>query len=297
MCRVIGFCGALGQLYVRHLVSLPEQPVHQKNLLRNDGRNETEHPRPNRAIIAIRIAESRLRGLAVNSDIAQQIWVFVGKLLVEGGGTAAIAYGLLRYFGKNWIEHRLAKELESTKSELSVLAARRMKLHDREHALFPELWSRLNKVLASLDRVVLSLRQIPPFGRFTDSDIEAWIGRSDLSDDERRYFTSEKNKEYAYNRILDARDLNEAQKDYIEFHNHLQDSRIFLSPEIKGKLDEIDKSAGRALTARKMDWSGLGRGSGKDFLLEAADTLDEKVKPLMSEIELLVQGRLFPEVK
>ena len=81
----------------------------------------------------------------------------------------------------------------------------------------------------------------------------------------------------------------------VAFHTYLQDNRIFLEPDIKDKLGEIDKLIRRSLVAKKMDWNGYGRGSGKDFLLEALNTLDEQVRPLMLEIELLVQANLFPD--
>ena len=169
-------------------------------------------------------------------------------------------------------------------------------MHDREHVVFPELWSRLNKVLTSLDRVVISMRQIPDFKRFTPSGLASWVECSDLTDDERSYFTSEQFKDQAYIRILDRRDLLEARGDFVAFHTYLQDSRIFLSPDIKGKLDEIDKSISRSLTAKEMDWGGYGRGSGKDFLMVAMDTLDEKVKPLMVEIDSRFKRNCSPKL-
>lgn len=231
----------------------------------------------------------------MTTDTGQQIWSFVGRIITAGGGGAVVAYAIFRVLGKGWIEHQFARELEVAKSEISILSARRLKLHDREHVVFPGLWSRLNKVFVSLHRAVVSVRHVPEFQQMTPSDLDSWVNSSDLSEDEKSYFNSEKDKGRAYGRILDWRDLNRAKRDFFKFQKYLRDNRIFLNPEVKDKLDEIDKLINASLVAREMDWKRLGRGTGKDFLSEAWDTLDKQVKPLMGEIESLVQARLFPD--
>ena len=231
----------------------------------------------------------------MTADIGQQFFGLVGQLVAAGGGGAVIAFVIFRFLGKNWIEHQFANRLEATKSEISILAARRLKLHDREYVVFPELWCRLNKVVNSLNQAVISFHMIPNFGRFTADELDSWLSSSDLSEDERSHFNSETDKTRAYSRILGLRDLNGAHKDFVAFHTYLQDNRIFLSPDVKDKLGEIDKSISGSLVAKKMDSGGYGVGSEKSYLLEAVDTLEQQVKPLMVEVELLVQARLFPE--
>ena len=129
-----------------------------------------------------------------------------------------------------------------------------------------------------------------------DADLNDWLNRSDLSDDEKSYFTEERDKGSAYGKILDWRDIREARKDFGEFHSNLQSNRIFLSPDIKEKLDQVDRLIRESLTAKWMDWKGYG-GVDKDHLLEALDKFNEQVKPLKVEIESLVQARLFPEIR
>jgi hypothetical protein len=127
------------------------------------------------------------------------------------------------------------------------------------------------------------------------TDLDSWVSRSDLLDHEKAYFNSERDKGRAYCRILDLRDLNKAKGDFYEFHTYLQENRIFLSPEVKDKLTEIDNFMRESLIAKEIDWQGIGHGTGRNYLIEALDTLDKQVKPLMGEIESLVQAKLFPE--
>lgn len=223
------------------------------------------------------------------------IFSWFGQLITAGGGGALVAYGLFKILGKGWIENLLAKDLEVAKSEISLLAARKMKLHDREYVVFPEVWAKLNKAFASLGNALFSFREIPDLGRLSEEELQTWVDRSDLSDDEKGYLTGEKDKFRAYSRILDWRCLLQANRDFVDFHTHLQANRIFLSPEIKEKLDQIGSLLREAWVAKKMDWDGHKLNEGKSFLREAYEKYDKQARPIMTEIEALVQGKLFPQ--
>lgn len=224
------------------------------------------------------------------------VFSWVGQLFAAGGGGAVVAYTLFRFFGKSWIENQLAKDLELAKAEISLLAARKMQLHEREYVVFPEVWAKLNAAFASLGKAVISFREIPDLSRMSDAEVKSWLDRSDLADDERRYFEGEADKTKAYNRILDWRSLIDANKDFIEFDNILQSNRIFLEPEIKEKLDHIGALLRAAWVAKKMDWDGHKMiDDSRSFLSEAYEKYDKEAKPIMKEIEELVQGRIFPD--
>jgi len=223
------------------------------------------------------------------------IFSWLGQLIAAGGGGAIVAYAVFKFLGKSWIENQLAKDLEVAKSEISLLAARKMRLHDREYVVFPEVWGKLNKASASLGKAVMSFREIPFFGRMSEDELRAWVERSDLSESEREYLLGEEDRTRAYNRIMDLRCLHEAHRDFVDFHTYLQCNRIFLSPEIKEKLDQIGGLLHEAWVAKKMDSDGHKLSEGKSFLREAYEKYDKQAKPIMTEIETLVQGKLFPE--
>jgi len=213
--------------------------------------------------------------------------------LLSGGSGAAIATGLFNLYGKSWLENRFARSLEEAKSELLVLSTRRLKLHDKEFEVFPLIWNSLNQAVSSLDVAVISFRMIPNFYKLKDAALDEWLNNSGLSASERKYFTEQSDKGKAYGEILDRRDVAKAIEDFASFHKLLLNNRIFLSPDIKHKLDKIDSSIRSSLTSKRMDFEGYS--NSKKFLLESVDILTNKVKPLMEEIELLVQAKLFPE--
>jgi hypothetical protein len=223
-----------------------------------------------------------------------QFFSLFGQLVTAGGGGALIAFLIFRFLGTSWIENKLAKDLEIAKSEISLLASRKMKLHDQEYVVFPEVWSKLNRAFASLGSAVMSWREMPDLGRMSEDELRTWMERSELSEEEKSYLEKEADKIRAYNRILDWRSLREANHDFLEFHNCLQANRIFLSPDIKDKLDKIGGLLREAWVAKKMEWDGHKLTDGKSFLAEAYEKYNKQAKPIMTEIEELVQAKLFP---
>ena len=225
----------------------------------------------------------------------------IGELILSfiaaGGGSALIAWGLFKHFGKSWIGHQFAKDLEVAKTEISLLASRRMKLHDKEYEVFPELWARLIKASNSLSASIASLKTMPNFSRKSDEDIREWVDHRDLTEEEKSYFFESQDKVEAFDRIIEYRNISDAEKCFDEYRQYLQANRIFLSPEIKGKFDQIEALLRKSWAAKKVDLSHQGNTGGTDFLMKALDLFEDEVKPLMSKLELLVQNKLFPEIK
>jgi len=225
-------------------------------------------------------------------EITLGFWAFIGQFIAAVGAGALAVVAIFRYLAKAWLQHELAKSLEAAKSEISLLAARRLKLHDKEYVVFPELWAKLNKSLNGLKRAIASFRQFPNFDRMSDDEFSKWLSKSDFSDDEKEVFASQQSKSNAYCRILDFRDLMVARQDFMEFHIYLENNRIFLRPSLKEKLNKIDDLLWRAWISKKMDLDGLGRG---ESLEKAFSILDDQIKPLMVDIEDLVQSQIFPD--
>jgi hypothetical protein len=225
---------------------------------------------------------------------AEVIFSWLGQLVLAGGGGGLVAIGLFQFLGKSWIENQLTKNLEIAKSEISLLAARKMKLYDQEYLVFPEVWSKLNKAYSSLGTAVSPFKEILDLNKMSKEQFDAWLNRSDLSQDELDYLIEEQDKTNSYDRILDRRSHNQAHKDFIDFDTYLQSNRIFLIPEIKEKLVNIAALMRESRVAMKMVWDGHGQSDGKNYLLEAYETYENRVKPIMGEIETMVQGKLFP---
>ncbi len=187
------------------------------------------------------------------SDIAvvQEIYSFIGQIALQLGGVVIISYSLIKYAVHKWVENKLslnlerykadqAKELESLRSKINLLLERTLKLHEKEYEVFPAVWEKLIDACFSLERCVSGYKTIPDFIRMNDEELHKFLNRSDLSDDEKDYFSTKENKISAYADILNWRDIKIAHESFMAFHGYLQKNRIFLSHEIKEELVKID---------------------------------------------------------
>ncbi|MFQ5356706.1 MAG: hypothetical protein ACE5DY_09540 [Mariprofundaceae bacterium] len=220
---------------------------------------------------------------------------WIGQVIVAGGGGAAIAFGLFKFFGQNWLKHQLAKDLEMAKSEISFHAAKRRKLYDKEYEVFPEIWARLSDAKATLQAALMEFRTMPDFNRISGEDFMKWLESTDLEDEEKEEMVASTDRMFLFNRILDYRSLRRAEESFFEFQTYLQKNRIFLSPDIREKFDEIKNLLRKAWAARKTDVRLDGQTGSVDFLTKALDIFNDEVEPLMGELEDIIQGKLFPE--
>ncbi len=220
---------------------------------------------------------------------------WVGQVVIAGGGGAAIAFGLFRFWGQNWIKLRLDKDLETAKAEISIHAAKRLRLQDKEYEVFPEIWARLCDSRASLDAALMLFRTMPDLDRMSDDDFENWLEGVDLTDEEKRALKSSTMRLSLFSRILDHRGLRKAEESYFEFQTYFEQNRIFLSPEIRNKFEEIRGLLRKSWAARQVDLELADESGGRDLLREALDVYTEDVVPLMAELEEIIQRRLFPD--
>lgn len=234
-------------------------------------------------------------------DMGDSILSFIGLLVTQGGGAAVIAFGAYRFIGKNWVKSQFDKELEKFKSEqaheleaakskLDLLLKRNVKWHEKEYDVFPEMWTRLNKAMGALERLVIGFRQVPNFERLTDTQIETVLLELQFDQNEIRLVLNSSDKLNSYCSILNDKEMNNARELFDGFRLYFQDNSIFLSQDIKKTFNQIDESMFKALI--KMNTSRMTRDSNHQ--LKAMEILQDSVKPLRNEIEELMRVKLFP---
>lgn len=218
-------------------------------------------------------------------EITQMVTSFVGQMIIASGGGAAVAVLLFQFLGKTWIQTSLAKDLEAAKAELAVIAAKQIKFHDQEYIVLPQIWERLCKANASLGAVVVSFRSTPDLNRYSDTELKKWFISADLTQYERDFIEEATDKNRAYYRVLDLRDIARAHEDYITFRDFFRANRIFLSEEISAIIDKASELIWSVWVSKKIDFDTALLGEKREFTREAYDNYNKELKPLLSEIE------------
>lgn len=178
------------------------------------------------------------------NEIMSKIFEFIGTLIATGGGLALISYGILKYFGKKWLdtkfEERLEKfkkfqneELEKFRFQINSLFNRITKIHQKEFEVLPILWQKLLDVLGDIDLVVKKEDITHPnFNFMKEAEIESILTQKNW---EEFYITElikaeDKNAKYRESNFWHK--FVKAQKSMADFHNYLWYNTIFLSVDL-----------------------------------------------------------------
>lgn len=91
--------------------------------------------------------------------------------------------------------------------------------------------------------------------------------------------------------VGNAESLEDARRASMEFREYFDKNKIFLAPDLKGKFSTIDESIRKVWASHHM---GMSPFKG-DYAVQAFNEQDKVMKPLMDDIENLIQTKLFPE--
>lgn len=225
-------------------------------------------------------------------ELLKQVFVLFGALAVLGVIVILISFYVFKFIGKQWIENKFSTSLEEAKSEINFLLMTKNRLHEKEYEVFPDVWQKLIEAKTSLEQCVRSFRSSPDFVRLNSEEFESFLAQSDLSNKEKEILkASEPNMRFKeYIRILEWRDIVDSNSKFIEFDDYLQKVRIFLEPSIKKKFDAISQALWNTWVSKQLSFEDSKSFKASD----AHKSFREEVKPLMDEIEMIIQTKLFP---
>ena len=228
------------------------------------------------------------------------IFSIVGKLIVTGGGLVAISYGLFKYLGQKWLDEKFSERLEAYKHEqqkeierlrfkINALLDRATKFHQREYEVLPEAWSLLNDAFWKASYFLHPFQQYPDLDRMTPTQLDEFLAKTSFSNWEiEELKTSTKKSDYYIKRIFwhTIQDVKTSARDC---HVYLAKNGIFIQPNIREKLLEIDDAIWKALNQREIS----ERHDTFPRDLTKSDYLIEQAPQLLKDLELLVQNRLW----
>jgi hypothetical protein len=117
---------------------------------------------------------------------------FLLKMLAFGGGSAAIAYLLFQWLGKKWIEnkfaerleqlrHQQALELQKLRVEIDAMLSGALKLQEKEFAVLPEAWAKLDESHGLVSWLVSPMQQYANVDRMNSTQIEEFLAGTDFT--------------------------------------------------------------------------------------------------------------------
>lgn len=226
----------------------------------------------------------------------QEILQLIGKLVVWVLSGMSGAFILARLWGQKWIETKFQKDLEAFKAQnlhdLSLLLTRKVKWHEKEQEVLSTSWIKLINAYNALKFAISPFCRAPDLNRMSEDELNLFLSETNLSESEKREISGQQNKTDSFIKVHEVRALKDARAAFSDFHAYFDENRIFLNPDVKKKFSAVDSYILNAWVAREMSFSPH---TGIESTINADNTVSENVKPLIDEIETLLQEKLFPK--
>lgn len=224
---------------------------------------------------------------------------WLGGLFVAAVGGGAIALGVMRFFGQQWLTNEFAKRLEAFKHEqqkemeqvryrINSYFDRAVRLHQVEFEVLPELWGRLVDAFDTTTHFTSFLQQFPDVDKMNAEHLEEFLAKSPFMEWQKRELRESKNKGNYYVKAIFWHHLNETKRTYREFNTYLTKRGIFLPVELRQKFDALSDMIWRAIIERE-----VAEDPGARMIERPSrDKLETEGTAVRAEIQAIVEAAL-----
>ena len=228
------------------------------------------------------------------------IIIFIGKILLTGGGCAAVAYGLFRFFGEKWIESKFAKSLESHKHDLNeeleklrlkinIQFSRITKIHEKEFDVLPDAWLKMQDALSHIAEFISLYQEFPDFNKIGGESLDNFLSKTELSEYQKQEMKQATDKNKYFQNWIFWHNYKVVREKFFNFHSFIDRNRIFFSSDLQKRFTKIDEIMWSAIVERKVGY----QANKHEMWTKAYKQIRDDVEPIKKEIEALVQKRLL----
>lgn len=228
----------------------------------------------------------------------EKVLIFIGQIVLYGGGAAAISYGLFMYFGKKWLDNQFAKSLEKFRSkqdqelehyrfEINSLFNRISKIHEKEFEILPEAWKKLVLASGHVMDTISPLQTYTDLTYKSESEIDQILDKYNLDQFSKNEIKGSLDINKAYQKMVGENKIVNANKSVGELHNYLIYYKIFLNKELYDDFDNADKLFTKVLGELEINKASKRGITSREYFLQR-----EEIIALMEGISSRIQQRL-----
>ena len=237
--------------------------------------------------------------------MTNEVFEYIGKALVIGGGSSVVAYQAFKHFAAKWLDARFQKnfqqlvhdqnkEIERLKNELTKSFDRATKLHQREFDVLPQIWDQVSEAYWATASLVSPLQTISDLNRMQPKQLAAFVAESELLDWQKDDVLASVDKTKTFNEILYWHKLNRVSQSHRAADIALSRSGIFVQDAIKEKLQAILNLVRGALIEDEMNHEHPPSRSS-ERLRSDIDRIRSDGGAWMSEAENMIKARLWAD--
>lgn len=232
------------------------------------------------------------------SRAVSDVFTALGAVLAVGGGIAAVAFGLFRWFGAAWLDqhfklrldalkHEQQKEIEHLRHEINSLYSRVSKVHEKEFEVLPEAWRLLNEAYGALYQAISPIREELDLNSLSGDQFEEFLKSSELPPSAQTELRSSQDRFQTYARMRRQIERNQARRARMLLNNYLSVNSIFLTCDLRKQLKEVNLALGGILIDEE-----IGMEAKDAKLRQSASTALGNIPQMVETIEAAVQKRL-----
>jgi hypothetical protein len=206
----------------------------------------------------------------------------------------AFAFGTLSAwvtyrYQRNRDDRQWEREKEKLRDEINQDLRKHRELMVRSEIL-PTIWRNLLDALGTLRVITAFYREYPDLGHIGDDALAEFLKNSRLGETHKTQLMQSPDRNVFYQKTIFWYELDDAQKKFNEFHNHLLYNKIYLNTSLFEKLSEIDESLSQLLNKAKLAHQHPAVYTEKIF--DDTAEFNKKAEVLLGEIEKDIQQNL-----
>jgi hypothetical protein len=228
-----------------------------------------------------------------------EVTKFVLQMIAYGGGSAAVAYLLFQWLGKTWIENKFAQrldqlrhhqalELQRLRVEIDAMLSGALKLQEKEFAVLPEAWAKLDEAHGLVSWLVAPFQQYLDLSRMNSNQLDEFLDGIDFSVSQKKEIRTAHDKSKAYQDIVFWHRLHRVKNAFSDLQTYVARNGIFLPPELESKFKVIAEMLWSAVISKEVGHEA------KDWKMqrEGWDKIKAEAEPLYLDIKTHIQQRL-----
>ncbi len=230
---------------------------------------------------------------------AEELLRFLAQMLAYGGGSAAVAYLLFQWLGKTWIEnkfaqrldqlrHQQALDLQRLRVEIDAMLSGALKLQEKEFAVLPEAWAKLDEAHGLVAWLVSPMQQYANVDRMNSVQLEEFLANTEFAESQKDEVRNSHDKGRTYQDIAFWHRLHKVKKAFGELQSFVARNGIFLTAEVEEKFSKMSETLWSAVVSKEVgheakDWKMQNEGWKK---------IKDETEPLYTSIKTEIQARL-----
>lgn len=232
----------------------------------------------------------------------QTFFAILGQVGLTVGVAAAAAWGLFRLFGEQWLsarfserlealKHAQQRELEQLRLAINTALDRNTKLHEREFAVLPDLWEKLNYAFTGVELIITHEMRVPDLDGMSAPALAHFLEAGALDADQRNEITALPiGKINPFVDMIFRQNYKLVWDACTDFSMNFAAKGIFVTPGLRASFRELEMIIWGALNEREAQGGGP---QANGAMREHRQRLEQEGSQLIKQLETDVQAKLW----